>query len=213
MAEIVYETMQFYKSAGQTGVVSTDPRALRTRCKVMQAAWSLLNEVGFDGVTVDRVCERSGVARSTLYRHWRSMPELLRDAFADQASRQPPSTGPVTDGLPALTAYARAFAHGLAHQWGRAAMSLAASAANDPAQRQIQQVFVAGTRRDLRSIIERAVLAGEVTTSHPMEHLVDQLVDQLVAPLFYRYQFTDTAATADVAVDLAERAWAALQST
>jgi len=189
--------------------MNTDPRSIRTRSKVMDAAWSLLNEVGFDGVTVDRVCDRSGVARSTLYRHWRSMPELLRDAFADQASRQPPA-GPAV-GLDALTAYARAFAVGLTDQWGRAAMSLAASAAGDPAQREVQQIFVAGTRRDLALIVERSLAAGGVAASDDVELLVNRLVDHLIAPLFYRFQFTLTPATADEATELAGQAWAVMQ--
>ena len=69
--------------------MATDPRMARTRERVLGAAWELLNEVGFDGVTVELVSERSGVARSTLYRHWRSMPEVLRDALAPH---DPPST-------------------------------------------------------------------------------------------------------------------------
>lgn len=69
--------------------MAVDPRVARTRSRVLGAAWELLDEVGFDGVTVELVSERSGVARSTMYRHWRTMPELLRDAFAAQAGSRP----------------------------------------------------------------------------------------------------------------------------
>lgn len=59
-----------------------DPRIAKTRKRVLDAAWELLTEVGFDGVTVELVSTRSGVARSTLYRHWDTKSEILRDAFS-----------------------------------------------------------------------------------------------------------------------------------
>ena len=189
--------------------MTQDPRITRTRARVLGAAWALLNEVGFDGVTVELVSERSGVARSTLYRHWRSMPELLRDAFAAQADGRPTSVGD-QDALGALTAYAQAVAVGLTDSWGRAAMSLAASAAADPQQREVQRVFVDGTRRDLRTIVERGRSSGELGAAGDTEAAVDRLVDLVIAPQFYRYQFTDRPVTQEQAAELARAAWAAL---
>jgi AcrR family transcriptional regulator len=49
----------------------------RSRTKLLAAATELLVEGGPQRVTVDAVAERSGVAKSTLYRHWRSVDELL----------------------------------------------------------------------------------------------------------------------------------------
>lgn len=184
--------------------MTVDPRVARTRQKVMDAAWSLLNEIGFDGITVEMVCERSGVARSTLYRHWRSVPEVLRDAFAARAD-DGTSPAPPDDARTALVAYAQAFAVGLTDHWGRAATSLVASAATDPAQRAVQQVFVQGTRRDLAAVLARAGLDDG-------DEQVDRVVDLLVAPMFYRYQFTDRPFTAEQAERLAEQAWAALRT-
>ena len=54
-----------------------DPRIARSRAKVIDAARELLVEHGPRGVTVDAVSERSGVAKSTMYRHWSSRSELL----------------------------------------------------------------------------------------------------------------------------------------
>lgn len=187
--------------------MAPDPRLARTRAKVLDAAWLLLNEVGFDAITVEMVSERSGVARSTLYRHWRSIPELLRDAFAAQAG-VPPAKDEAGGAGGALRAYARAVAVGLTDHWGRAAMSMAASAAVDPEQRALQQVFVRGTWRDLRAIVVRAQAAGELDGD--ADEAVDRLVDQVIAPQFYRFQFTDTPTTPEQAERLADRAWAAL---
>lgn len=56
-----------------------DPRIVRSRARVLDAARELLVEFGPRGVTVDAVSERSGVAKSTMYRHWDSRTSLLID--------------------------------------------------------------------------------------------------------------------------------------
>jgi len=55
------------------------PRAARSRERLLRAATDLLVDLGPRGVTVDAVSEESGVAKSTLYRHWASRDELLVD--------------------------------------------------------------------------------------------------------------------------------------
>lgn len=62
-----------------TPTAADDPRIARSRAKVLAAATELLVEAGPRAVTADAICERSGVAKSTLYRHWNSINELLVD--------------------------------------------------------------------------------------------------------------------------------------
>ena len=64
-----------------TNTLEQDPRLVRSRAKVLAAATELLIESGPRGITVDAVAERSGVAKSTLYRHWSSVQELLVDVM------------------------------------------------------------------------------------------------------------------------------------
>ncbi|MGI9577581.1 MAG: TetR/AcrR family transcriptional regulator [Microthrixaceae bacterium] len=47
----------------------------------MTAATDLLVEGGPDALTVDGVVERSGVAKSTIYRHWSTRDELVAQVF------------------------------------------------------------------------------------------------------------------------------------
>jgi hypothetical protein len=90
-------------------------------------------------------------------------------------------------------------------------MSLSASAAVDPQQRAVQRVFVDGTRRDLRGIVERGRATGELDPDADVEAVVDRLLDLVVAPQFYRYQFTDDPVTQEQAAALASAAWAAVR--
>ncbi|MGE3621926.1 MAG: TetR/AcrR family transcriptional regulator [Acidimicrobiia bacterium] len=56
---------------------STDARVVRTRAAVLRAATDLLVEGGPSAVTIDAVVARSGVAKSTIYRHWESRDDVL----------------------------------------------------------------------------------------------------------------------------------------
>lgn len=62
-----------------------DPRIVRTREAVLDAATALLVEGGPDAVTMDGVVQRSGVAKSTIYRHWSGRDELLTEVFDHNA--------------------------------------------------------------------------------------------------------------------------------
>jgi AcrR family transcriptional regulator len=58
-----------------------DPRVAKSHAAVMQAATDLLVEGGPDALTVDAVVARSGVAKSTVYRHWATRADLVDDVF------------------------------------------------------------------------------------------------------------------------------------
>ncbi len=56
-----------------------DPRVAKSHAAVMEAATDLLVEGGPDALTVDAVVARSGVAKSTVYRHWATRDDLVSD--------------------------------------------------------------------------------------------------------------------------------------
>ena len=58
-----------------------DPRVARSRAAVISAATELLVEAGPAAVTIDAIVARSGVAKSTIYRHWTSRDEVLLDVM------------------------------------------------------------------------------------------------------------------------------------
>jgi AcrR family transcriptional regulator len=62
-----------------------DPRVARTHDAVMQAATDLLLEGGPAALTVDGVVARSGVAKSTVYRHWATRDALVLDVLSSCA--------------------------------------------------------------------------------------------------------------------------------
>lgn len=60
---------------------TADARVQRSRRRIIQATVDLIVERGASAVTVDAISERSGVAKSTLYRHWSSIDALVLDVY------------------------------------------------------------------------------------------------------------------------------------
>jgi AcrR family transcriptional regulator len=67
----------------------TDPRVIRSRRAVLDAALAELADRGYGAFTIDGVATRARVARSTIYRLWPDRVALVADAI-DELNRQPP---------------------------------------------------------------------------------------------------------------------------
>src|SRR6186997_2184128 len=69
------------EAGGRPVVDDLDPRVARSRAAVISAATELLVESGPSAVTIDAIVARSGVAKSTIYRHWGSRDDVLLDVM------------------------------------------------------------------------------------------------------------------------------------
>ncbi len=75
---------------------------VRTRASARLAVLAELAAHGYGGITMERVAHSSGIAKSTLYRHWSDVHELLADAL-DHGSRQPDVEAAVGSARDAVT--------------------------------------------------------------------------------------------------------------
>lgn len=125
-----------------------DPRVARSHAAVMAAARDLLVELGPDGLTVDAVVARSGVAKSTVYRHWNTRDDLVVDVFAEcMPVLEPTSCGSALEALQDLT---RQMARSLADpEWQRLLPALILLKA--------QSDVMAGLNDEMRSSQEQIV--------------------------------------------------------
>ncbi len=158
-----------------------DPRVVRTRSTVLAATRALLEEGGFPALCIDGVAKRSGVARTTIYRHWPSAAALAHEAFRDLAEATPDiDTGSLRDDLLAHLGWLRT---GLEErEWGRLLPQVLAASHHDPELAELDRSFGAQRRRPALAAVERAIARGELSPDVD----ADDLVDRLAGPLFYR---------------------------
>jgi AcrR family transcriptional regulator len=69
---------------------AADPRIERSRQLILRAAIEELGAAGYGAFTIESVAARSGVAKSTIYRHWRDKLTLIADAFETFHAQQGP---------------------------------------------------------------------------------------------------------------------------
>lgn len=158
-----------------------DPRILATRRAVYAATIELIAEVGVQAATVERIAERSGVARSTVYRRWPVLARLYYDAFAQLARRRPVHAAV---GTPAeLLAYLDDYADRLNDPTYCAVLvSLLDAAWRDPELARLRRsVFDEGSSR-VAAILAAGVEAGRVRP----DLVMPDAIDALVAPFLYR---------------------------
>lgn len=159
-----------------------DPRVARTRAAVLDVAVDLLIHGGTSAVTIEAIVSRSGVARSTIYRHWPRRIDLVSDTFRRLI---PPLPDPPTDGD--VGARLRAVLRVLADQIGGQPLgavvpAVLESASRDPELSGFREAFAESQRAPLNSVLQQAICDGEL----PADLDIDEAVGCLVGPLFFR---------------------------
>ena len=145
------------------------------------AAAGLVAEVGLNSFTIDEVARRSGVAKTTIYRHFDSKNELLIAAL-DGTTPVPgtPDHGNLRDDLRDYLAMVRPI---FADANLRATLlELIAASARDPELGQVHMSMVEGRSGPLTTIFERAKERGEIA---PDTSYIDAL-DFMEGPFMVR---------------------------
>ena len=165
---------------------TVDPRVTRTRHAVLAAAREVLLDEGWEGVTLGRVAERSGYARTTLYRHWPQRLDLLRDLIREEARLA--HTTPMGDLRDDLVAELEAFRVAVTSTGlGRVMIAIGQQARDDAELADLNRSMRAEGARVLEAIVVDAVAAGDL----PRRLRTDAAVAQLVGPVLFRYLFED----------------------
>jgi AcrR family transcriptional regulator len=166
-------------------IVTKDPalvsaRVQRSKDAVLATTNELMSEAGIGGVSIDEVSRRSGVAKTTIYRHWPSRSALLLDASSRLgAPLRAPDTGSLEGDLTALVGY-------LAQQlnearWPTILPSIVDAAERDPEIAAMHAKLQAGFAAPYLTVIEQAKKRGEVSKREPAD-----IVAAIYGPFFYR---------------------------
>ncbi|UGT62208.1 TetR/AcrR family transcriptional regulator [Nocardia asteroides] len=164
-----------------TDTAETDPRRLRSRARLLDAATSLLRSGGLDAVTVDAVTKVSKVARTTLYRHFSSAAQL-RAATLERLLPPPvhaPADGTLRDRLvELLTRQAKVIEEAPLH------LATVAWLATDPGDGPATSALRARLIEQYRVPFDE-LLDGREARAVLGEHDRVQVLIQLVGPLVF----------------------------
>jgi AcrR family transcriptional regulator len=165
-----------------------DSRVERSRHTVLTAALELLSEGGVGGFSVDEVARRSGVAKTTIYRHWPTREALVVDACSRLSAEQEiPDSGSLEGDLTAILMNIAHLLH--AANWSAVLPSIIDNAERDPEFAEIVSQIQRGHAAPLREVLQRAADRGEL----PAHTDISAIVAALLGPLFYRRWFSREA--------------------
>jgi len=162
-------------------VTTVDPRIERSRCAVLEATLALLAESGYGAVTIEAVAARSGVAKSTIYRHWSGRVELIHDAFLElKPPVVPPCEGDAREQVIAvLENFARNAGQSL---WARCLPSLIDAAARDPEAARLHNELSCRGRQSLLDLLAAGVANGDL----PPDLDPELMTEALAGPILLR---------------------------
>ena len=174
---------------------NVDPRVARTRATVLGAAIDLLAERGYSGFSVEAVVERTGVAKTTLYRHWATRDDLLAAAIAKldgaglDGAGPLPDTGSVRQDLLDLQARRVRAAH--TTQWERCMPALVEAAAHHPELAAMIARLTSQILAQIETLLARGIERGE------LRHDLDPRLaaSALIGPIVFRRLLLQEAPT------------------
>lgn len=79
-----------------------DRRVLKTKASLRDAMLALMAPRGWDDMTIQEICDKANVGRSTFYVHYQSKDDLLHEAMNDLRDMLSPHSVPVEAAEPGL---------------------------------------------------------------------------------------------------------------
>ncbi|MCW3063746.1 MAG: hypothetical protein JWN32_918 [Solirubrobacterales bacterium] len=158
-------------------------RASRRREAILDATRELLAELGVQGLTVEGVAARAGVAKTTIYRRWRSKDELALAVLIDMVE-QFVSVPDLDDTRDELVAFVESAVRILGTTlMGRVMRGLVSDLAADPELARAFRERVVATRvAEVHRLVERGIERGDLRpdTDRELMH------EMLFGPVYYR---------------------------
>lgn len=163
----------------------TDKRVQRSKGAVLAETYKLLSEGGIGGVSIDEVSRRSGVSKTTIYRHWPSRTALLLEACSKIGTTpEVPDTGSLEGDVAMLAA--RLAVELRSARWPAVLPSIIDAAERDPELAQLHATLHAGLMEPFFAVTDRAKARGELEPGQK----VSDVVAAIVGPFFYRRWFS-----------------------
>ena len=156
-------------------------RAAARRQAILDAALSLLMEVGYDRMSMDALAERAHAGKATIYRHWAGKAEVVVEAIrcrkCDDFSA-PPDTGSLRGDLLASLNHSR---ESFSEEDASLLIGMVSAMHHDQELADLMRRQISEAKQGLYDeIVTRAVRRGEPVSMH-----ASQVANEVSSALFF----------------------------
>lgn len=158
------------------------PRCPVAHQNILQAARELVDEIGFENLTIEGIAARAGVGKTTIYRRWPNKSSIVLDAFFEDISPIGPfpDTGNVREDI-------RKQMRKLVKELnGPTGCKIATLIANGRFDKEMAETFrarwIEERSDEARKVIQRGKERGEIRKDVD----ADVLLDALYGPIYFR---------------------------
>lgn len=157
-------------------------RGAETTSLILTAALQLGAEIGYDALTMERLAERTGVAKTTIYRRWPNIATVVMDAFLAEAEKLAPFAD-LPSARESLAVSLRTLVDLYRGPHGDILRALIARAQIDDELRDaVITRWVEPRRRAARAVVRRGIESSELR--HGLDP--DVVLDLLYGPIYHR---------------------------
>ena len=153
------------------------PRGNATTQALRGAVRRMLEELGYQALTIEGVAARSGVAKTSIYRRWPSKAEMVFDLMLHSSDELPPleDRGSLAGDIDVLAGRIVALVAGPLGR--RIFPGLIGDAAGDPAlMERLRTTIVLDGRQQIAQVLERSVRRGELADTEAVPDLQAVLI-------------------------------------
>lgn len=162
------------------------PRNVETQNSILSSSYDLLLEKGFGAITVEKIAERAGVSKATIYKWWPNKAAVVMDGFMSAAAaRLPlPDTGSVFNDV---IIHAMNLVRFLTSREGKIITELIGEGQLDLGLAEAYRTRYFNPRRlEARDLLKQGVQRGELQENLDLE----LCIDLIYGPIFYRLLLT-----------------------
>jgi AcrR family transcriptional regulator len=167
-----------------TPAAALNPQVVRSRAAALDAGREILVSDGWDAVTYKAVADRSGVGRTTLYRHWPTIEQFVYDVLLrDLAAAHHIPTGATREDLIAELDGFRVELHNPLVE--RSILTIIDRASRNADFARLSDELYHSRSLSLAQVIQAACKNGELESTLD----VSRAVSELAGPLVYQRLF------------------------
>jgi AcrR family transcriptional regulator len=176
------------------------PRSDEAHQRILEAAYELMNQTGFNDLTIEAIAARAEVGKPTIYRRWSSKAHLVMDAFL--AAINPELTFPDSGSVKEdIRLQMQQLVKVLLSPPGQIiAMLIGGGQTDTELIEAFRDNWLMPRRKVASEVFDKGVERGELRSDVDVE----VAIDALYSPLFYRLLLRHAPLTEDFVDELAD---------